>query len=565
MDHRSIAEGILFTDQYQLTMAQLYFRMGMHEKQAQYDHFFRNYPDYGAHQAGFCVNAGLDWLIEWMGAAHFGAAELDLMRGMMTRTGQRLFADDFLAWLGANGDFRGISLQAIPEGRVVHAHVPLTVVRGPIVMAQILETLLLNILNYQTLIATKAARLRESAGEALVLEFGMRRAHDRGGNAGTRAALIGGADFSSNVGISHVLGYPAKGTHAHSLVQAFLAQGMTELDAFQAYAQIYPDECLLLVDTIDTLESGVPNAIRVFEELRRKGYAPVGVRLDSGDLAYLSAQTARMLDAAGFPDVSIVLSNDLDELMIWQIKTQIAQEAGRYGVDPDRIIRRLVYGVGTRLITSAGASSLGGVYKLVALARNSGSGGGPSGGLRAMRKPCGAFSPNQQSGAVADALFDWQPVIKVSENPIKTPIPGNKRVWRLYDERGRATADFLTLEDENLTKHLQRSVCHGRDACPAPAALTLRHPIERAKQRALAAEQVSHIEPLLVDVFVDGRLVYDRPGIEEIRAVRRADVKRIDAGVRRLINPHVYHVSVSERLWALKESLLGSLTAVFSG
>ena len=198
------------------------------------------------------------------------------MRGTTSRTGRRLFADDFLSWLGANGNYDGISLKAIPEGRVVHAHVPLTVVRGPLAMAQILETPLLNILNYQTLIATKAARLRESAGDALVLEFGVRRAHDRGGNAGTRAALIGGADFSSNAGMSHLLGYSPKGTHAHSLVQAFLAQGMTELDAFQAYAEVYPDECLLLVDTIDTLASGVPNAIRVFETLRAEGAYPCG-------------------------------------------------------------------------------------------------------------------------------------------------------------------------------------------------------------------------------------------------------------------------------------------------
>jgi nicotinate phosphoribosyltransferase len=169
MNKRLIAEGILFTDQYQLTMAQLFFNLGMHEKQAQYDHFFRSYPDYGAHQAGYCVNAGLDWLLDWMEAARFGEAEIERMRGTVSRTGRRVFGDDFLAWLRASGNFDGISLQAIPEGRVVHAHVPLTVVRGPLAMAQILETPLLNILNYQTLIATKAARLRESAGDALVL------------------------------------------------------------------------------------------------------------------------------------------------------------------------------------------------------------------------------------------------------------------------------------------------------------------------------------------------------------------------------------------------------------
>ena len=510
MNNRSIAEGILFTDQYQLTMAQLFFSLGMHERQAQYDYACRSYPDYGAHRAGYCVNAGLDWLLDWMEVARFGEAEIELMRGMVSRTGRRVFADDFLSWLRASGNFDGISLQAIPEGRVVHAHVPLTVVRGPLAMAQILETPLLNILNYQTLIATKAARLRESAGDALLLEFGARRAHDRGGNAGTRAALIGGADFSSNAGISHLLGYPPKGTHAHSLVQAFLALGMTELDAFQAYADVYPDECLLLVDTIDTLQSGVPNAIRVFERLRKKGYAPVGVRLDSGDLGCLSVQTARMLDDAGFSDASIVLSNDLDELRIEQIKRRIVQEAGRSGLDGERIVRRLVYGVGTRLITSAGDSSLGGVYKLVALQSDRG----------------------------------WQPAIKVSEEPLKTPIPGSKRVWRIYDERGLATADLLTLEDEE----------------PAQSTLTLRHPWKRAKRRELAVEQIAHIEPLLVDVLVDGRLVCERADIEQIRTVRRADVERLNAGVRKLVNPDAYHVSVSERVWALKERLLRSLS-----
>jgi nicotinate phosphoribosyltransferase len=527
MKHRSTAEGILFTDQYQLTMAQLYFRLGLHEQQAQFDHFFRRYPDYGAHRAGYCVNAGLDWLLDWMGTARFGAAEIELMGGMLSRTGRRLFSEDFLAWLRSSGNFGGISLQSIPEGRVVHAHVPLTVVRGPLAMAQILETPLLNILNYQTLIATKAARLRESAGDALVLEFGLRRAHGRGGNAGTRAALIGGANFSSNAGISHLLGYPPKGTHAHSMVQAFLALGMTELDAFQAYADTYPDECLFLVDTIDTLESGVPNAIRVFERLRKRGYSPVGVRLDSGDLAYLSVQTATMLDDAGFSDAAIVLSNDLDEINILQIKSEIGQEAARHGLDGDRIVDRLVYGVGTRLITSAGDSALGGVYKLVALENDSG----------------------------------WQPVLKLSEDPVKTPMPGGKRVWRIYDERCGARADLLTLGDENPARQWQMSAQSGVSHAPsAQSVLTLRHPWERAKSRAMAADQISSIEPLLVDVLVDGQLVGERVSIEQIRAARCADVERLDAGVRQLIEPQSYHVSVSERLWALRERLLGSLS-----
>lgn len=508
---RRLAEGILFTDQYQLTMAQLYFRMGLHEREAQFDHFFRSYPDYGAHQAGFCVNAGLDWLIDWMQEVRFGEEELGYLRAMTSRTGQRLFADDFLEWLGANGDFSGITLRAVPEGRVVHANTPLTVVRGPLAMAQILETSLLNHLNYPILIATKAARLRESANGSVFLEFGIRRAHERGGNAGTRAALIGGADYTSNAGVSHLLGYPPKGTHAHALVQAFLALGMSEYDAFRAYADVYPDECLLLVDTINTLESGVPNAIRVFEELRAGGHEPVGVRLDSGDLAYLSIQTAKMLDAAGFPNASIVLSNNLDELVIWQIATQISAEAKRYGVDADGVIRRLVYGVGTRLITSEGDAALGGVYKLVAVRENGG----------------------------------WQPAIKLSENREKTPNPGHKELYRIYDQRGQATADLLALSDEKLADY-QR--------------LILRHPGTRIKWRALESGQISRIEPLLMDVLVEGRLVYDRPDIDAMRALRMADVERLDPGVRRLINPHVYHVSISQKLWDMKEGLIRALT-----
>ena len=504
---RLTAEGILFTDQYQLTMAQLYYRMGLHEKRAQFDHFFRTYPDYGAHQAGYCINAGLAWLLDWMQEAHFRDEDLAYLRGQTSRTGERLFHDDFLAWLRQHGTFDGITLQAIPEGRVVHPTVPLTVVQGPLVMAQILETPLLNHLNYPTLIATKAARIHESGRGRLLLEFGLRRAQEKGANAGTRAALIGGADFTSNVGLSHVLGYPPKGTHAHSMVQVFMALGEGELAAFRAYAGVYPDECLLLVDTIDTLESGVPNAIRVFEELRRKGHEPVGIRLDSGDLAHLSIQAARMLDEAGFPDTSIVLSNQLDELVIWQIITQIEREAPRYGVDPDHLINRLVYGVGTQLITSQGASALDGVYKLVAVW---GEGG-------------------------------WVPALKVSDTPAKTINPGHKLAWRVYDRRGKATADLLSLDDED-PRQMERILLH--------------HPTEHTTYRALEREDVSEVQALLVDVLKDGRLVYDLPSIEDMRARRRADVERLDSGVRRLVNPHVYHVSLTGRLWDLKQELI---------
>ena len=504
---QATAEGFLFTDQYQLTMAQLYFRLGLHEKEVQFDHFFRSYPDYGQHKAGYCIAAGLEWLLAWMQNAHCREADVAYLRTQTGRRGGRIFADDFLGWLSRHGHFEGISLQAIPEGRVAHPNVPLTVLHGPLSMAQILETPLLNHLNYQTLIATKAARIHESGRGQLMLEFGLRRAQGKGANAGARAALIGGADFSSNVGVSHVLGFPPKGTHAHSMVQLFMALGEGELEAFRAYAAIYPDDCLLLVDTINTLESGLPNAIRVFEELRQKGHQPVGIRLDSGDLAYLSIQAARMLDRAGFPNTSIVLSNNLDELVIWQILTQIQEEAPRYGVDADQLMRRLIYGVGTRLIVSEGDPALDGVYKLVAVCERD----------------------------------TWIPAIKISESPEKTPNPGHKRAWRIYDQRGKAIADLLSLEDEQ----------------PAEMnPLLIRHPTEPTKFRVLAPEMVSEVEPLLVEVLREGHLMYDLPSIEAIRARRKADVERLDAGVRRLLNPHIYHVSLTERLWKLKQELV---------
>jgi nicotinate phosphoribosyltransferase len=488
-------------------MAQVYFRAGLHEREVQFDHFFRSYPNYGTHQAGYCVNAGLEWLLDWMEEARFRKEDIDYLRGQRSRDGRRVFDEAFLAWLQENGNFDGLTLRAIPEGRVVHPQVPLTVVEGPMAMAQILETSLLNHLNFQTLIATKAALIRDIALGRLVMEFGLRRAQEKGGNAGTRAALIGGADFSSNVGMSHVLGYPPKGTHAHSMVQVFMTLGEGELGAFRAYADVYPDDCLLLVDTINTLESGVPHAIRVFEELRRKGHEPVGIRLDSGDLAYLSIQAARMMNDAGFPNATIVLSNDLDEMVIWQILSQIASEAPRYGVDPDALVARLSFGVGTRLITSHGDPALGGVYKLVAVRDGS----------------------------------EWKPAIKVSESPAKTPTPGHKQAWRIYDSRNKATADLLGLSDEDPS---------------AMAKIAAHHPSDHTRSRTIDRSEISGVEPLLVDFLRQGKLIYDLPDIEEMRKRRSEDLERLDPGVRRLINPHIYHVSLTQRLWDLKEKLV---------
>ena len=509
LTEQKMAEGILFTDQYQLSMAQLYYRQGLHEKEVQFDHFFRDYPDYGHHRAGYVINAGLEWLLDWLQNARFNKETIDYLRAQTGQTGAPVFADDFLAWLQNDFSFDCLTIRAIPEGRVVHPHVPITVVQGPLAAAQILETSLLNHLNYQTLIATKAARIHESGEGQLLLEFGLRRGQHTGANAGARAALIGGADFTSNVGISHVLGLPPKGTHAHSMVQIFMTLGQGELEAFRAYADVYPDDCLLLVDTIDTLGSGIPHAITVFEELRRKGHRPVGIRLDSGDLAYLSIQAAKMLDEAGFADTAIVLSNDLDELVIWQILTQINQEAERFGVDADHLRRRLVYGVGTRLITSHGASSLGGVYKLVAVCHQG----------------------------------EWIPAIKISENPAKTPTPGHKRVWRLYDERGHATADLLSLDDED--PHEMETII-------------LQHVSDHTKHRTLSRAEVKEIEPLLVEVWQEGKLVYNLPSLEAIRERRRQDLEQLDAGVKRIMNPHIYHVSLTQRLWERKQQLIAS-------
>ncbi|EFO80603.1 nicotinate phosphoribosyltransferase [Oscillochloris trichoides DG-6] len=504
------AEGILFTDQYQLSMAQLYFRQGIHEQMAQFDHFYRRNPNYGLHEAGYCISAGLEWLVNWMQEVYFHPEDLAYLRSQRTRSGAQMFDEDFLAYLGEYGNFSQISLHAIPEGRVVHPNVPLSIVRGPLLMAQILETPLLNQLNYQTLIATKAARIREVSRAALVLEFGLRRGQERGANAGTRAALIGGADFTSNVGLSHVLGYPPKGTHAHAMVQVFLAMGHSELDAFRAYAECYPDDCLLLVDTVNTLESGVPNAIRVFEELRAQGHTPVGIRLDSGDLAYLAVQAAHMLDAAGFAQTSIVLSNDLDELSIWQIQSQIVDEAHRHAMDADAVIKRLIYGVGTRLVTSHGEGALGGVYKLVALQKDQ----------------------------------VWHPAIKIADSPNKMTNPGLKQAWRLYDQRGQATADLITLEDEDPRQQPQ---------------ITLRHHSDHSRHRTLHQHELTWIEPLLVEVLRNGQLVYDLPSLDAMRQTRIADVDRLDTGVRRIMNPHIYHVSLSPALWDLKQELLQAM------
>jgi nicotinate phosphoribosyltransferase len=504
----SMANGALYTDFYQLTMAQLYFQEDMHDTRARFEHFFRSYPDYGEHQAGYCINAGLNWFLDWLEGLSFEEEELNQLRNHTTREGERQFSDDFLGWLSEQQFDQELRIEAIPEGRVVHPNVPLTVVEGPLALAQIIETPLLNQLNYQTLIATKASRIKLAGEENLLLEFGMRRGHDRGANAGARASLIGGADYSSNTGLSYDLGFDPKGTHAHSLVQAYLAQGKSELDAFRAFAERFPSNCILLIDTIDTLNSGLPNAITVFKELREKGYEPVGVRLDSGDLAHLAVRSARRLNDEGFEDVNIVLSNQLDEQVLRQIINQIHDEASDYGLDPERVVSRLVYGVGTRLITSKGDASLGGVYKLVGLKKDD----------------------------------DWSPVLKISESIEKVPNPGRKSTWRLYDERGKATADLIGTHEESLS---------------AKDPIMLRHPTHSHASRRLESEAVDEYESLHELVLEDGKRSSEE-NIARARERRKRDLDALDPGVKRIMNPHEYHVSVTPAMWKRKQNLLES-------
>jgi nicotinate phosphoribosyltransferase len=506
-DRWASVRGPLFCDMYELTMAQVYVRTGLAHRPAQFDAFYRSNPDYGTHQAGYCVAAGLGPFCDWLAGLRVNDEEVAALAALRAPGGGPAFGPEFLDWIADPDLFVGLEIHAVGEGRVVHPNEPIVSVTGPLAAAQLIETALLNFVNYPTLIATKASRVVSASRGARVLEFGMRRGPATGVNDGIRAALIGGCVSTSDVEAAIATGYRPSGTMAHSLVQAFLALGMGELEAFRASAAAAPDECILLVDTIDTLRSGVPNAITVFGELREAGHEPVGVRLDSGDLAYLAVQTARLLDDGGFPEAAIVLSSDLDELTIWQIRDQIGDDARRAGLDPDPILDRLVYGVGTRLITSAGDSALNGVYKLV---------------------------------GIADADGSWLPAIKVSEDPGKVPLPGRKLVWRLYDHRGIAVTDLVGLADEEPLAE-EENLVH--------------HPVQAGLHKIIRRGDIARIEPLLEVVDVAGA----QPTVAELAERCRSDVDRLDVGVQRLVNPHRYHVSVSDALHRLRADLLAQI------
>lgn len=376
----------MMTDLYQLTMMYGYFKAGMRNNTATFDMFYRS-KDESTHYAVF---AGLEQLIEYLENLRFDDDALDYLRSL------GIFDEDFMQELKAF-KFHG-DVYAVPEGTVVFSGEPLIRVTAPIFEAQLVETALLNIINHQTLIATKASRVVQAAEGDTVMEFGLRRAQGPdAGIYGARAAIIGGCKSTSNVLTGQMYNIPIAGTHAHSWVMSF----PDELTAFRKYAEMFPTSCLLLVDTFDTLRSGVPNAITVFNELREKGYEPRGIRLDSGDLAYLSREARKMLDAAGFPDTIICASGDLDENLIRDLKLQGA------------CIN--TWGVGTKLITSEDCPSLGGVYKM---------------------------SAEYEDGRVV-------PKIKISENPVKITNPGEKKLWRIYDKAsGKAVADLIALAHE---------------------------------------------------------------------------------------------------------------------
>lgn len=466
----------MMTDLYQLTMMYGYFRHGMGENRAVFDLFFRK----GDEQISLAIAAGLEQAIAYVQGLHFEEKDLAYLRSL------DMFDDAFLSYLR---DFRFTGdINAVPEGSVVFANEPLVQISAPLMQAQLLETALLNIINHQTLIATKARRVVQAADGDSVLEFGLRRAQGPdAGIYGARAAIIGGCDATSNVMTAELYDVPVRGTHAHSWVMSF----PTELDAFRAYAQIYPDNSLLLVDTYDTLKSGVPNAITVFRELREKGFKPSGIRLDSGDMAYLSRKAREMLDTAGFEDAKICASSDLDEEVIWDLKAQGAR------VD--------IWGVGTKMITSASVPALGGVYKLVA---------------------------EEVDGTM-------QPRIKISENPVKITNPGVKALYRIYDNRTRnAVADLIALSDE---------VYDAREP------LTLFDPENTWKQMTVSDY---HMRPLLEPIFRDGALVYESPTIHEIAEYTQQELGTFWAEYKRLHKPQLYKVDLSRPLWDLKQALL---------
>ncbi len=472
------------TDLYQLTMVYGYFKTRTAHRTGVFDLFFRRLP-WGN---GYALAAGLEQAIEYVRELRFSKDDLAYLRSL------KLFPEEFLDYLGEMR-FTG-DIDAVPEGTPIFPAEPIVRVKTSVAEAQLMETSLANIINHQTLIATKAARVMEAAGDTEVMEFGLRRAQGPdAGLYGSRAAFIGGCHSTSNVLAGQLYGIPVKGTHAHSWVMSF----PDELTAFQAYADAYPNACLLLVDTYDTLRSGVPNAIRVAKELEARGGKFLGIRLDSGDLAYLSKVSRKMLDEAGLEHATIVASGDLDEDTIRDLRMQGAK------IDS--------WGVGTKLITGDNNPALGGVYKLAALEEN------------------GHLIPK----------------IKVSENAEKTTNPGIKETVRFYSrENGKALADLLVLEDEQI---------------PAHGPLTIFDPVDTWKKKTLRDYDT---EKILVPVFRKGQQVYECPSVQKIQEYGRRQLEHFWPEYKRLKNPEEYIIDLSEELWNLKHTMIRELRVSYT-
>jgi len=488
MKEKSAMKGrdlALLTDLYELTMMQGYFTTGAYNKKVVFDLYYRKNPSGN----GYAVTAGLQQVIEYINGLRFTKDDIDYL------TSLHLFTEDFIDFLR---DFRfSGEIYAIPEGTVVFPHEPLLRVKAPIVEAQLLETALLNIINHQSLIATKASRVVWAAQGDPVMEFGLRRAQGPdAGVLGARAAVIGGCCGTSNVLTGKLFDVPVKGTHAHSWVMSF----PNEITAFRAYAKLFPDNCLLLVDTYNTLKNGVPNAIKVFQEMKAAGVlkGKYGIRLDSGDLAYLSKCAKVMLEEAGFGDAIISASSDLDENLIASLKSQGAKIN--------------LWGVGTKLITSDDCPAFGGVYKLA---------------------------------AEEDEDGTFIPKIKLSNNPGKVTNPGIKKVFRFYDKNtDKIKADLIALEHETIDENQDMII---RDS--------------NAKWRKMKLEAGTfYVKELLVPIFIDGKQVYESPETMDIQGFCNREKDSLWDEHLRLNNPHIVPVDLSEKLSQLKNRLIDEMS-----
>ena len=470
----------LLTDLYQITMGYGFYRHNKHEEEVVFDLFFRR------HQLiTYSIAAGLEQAMEYLLNWHFDEEDIEYLRSL------NLFDEGFLTYL-KNMRFTG-DVYAVKEGEPIFPGEPILTIKAPLIQAQFAETALLNIINHQTLIATKSSKIcRATGGRGAVMEFGLRRAQgpDAGIN-GARAAVIGGCMCTSNVLAGQMYDIPVAGTMAHSWIMDY----PSEYEAFKAYAESYPDNCLLLVDTYDTLRSGVPNAIKVFKELKEKGHKPRGIRLDSGDLAYLSKKARKMMDEAGLTETIICVSGDLDE---YSINSLIQQGAK---ID--------MWGVGTKLITSKDMPALGGVYKLAAVIEKDGT---------------------------------MTPKIKLSDNTEKITNPAFKSLYRLYDkDSGMAIADLITLHDEEVA-----------DDKP----LTIFHPIETWQQYEVENFRVEKLQHTIVK---GGKLVYEFPALKDVQAFSKAELSKFWEEYLRLDLPQTYKVDLSSKLHALKIEMIGEI------